>query len=86
MSALTEASRLYRIGRPSHSVWENPVWSKNSICLNPIMVAAERTIPGKAFQNDVTQRYTVHLTRNVFPQPFGAVEDITHGFMHVRVF
>jgi hypothetical protein len=37
------------------------VWSKNSICLNPIMVAAERTILGKAFQNDVTQRYTVHI-------------------------
>jgi hypothetical protein len=34
---------------------------KNSICLNPIMVAAERTIPRKAFQKDVTQRYTFHI-------------------------
>jgi aryl-alcohol dehydrogenase-like predicted oxidoreductase len=42
-------------------IFPHLVWSKNSICLNPIVVAAEPTIPGKAFQEDVTQRYTVHI-------------------------
>ena len=62
------------------------VWSTNSICLNPIMLRAERTIQEKHSETDVTQRYTApRLTRNVFPQPFGAGGHHP-WFQHVRVF
>src|SRR5215471_13872224 len=63
-----------------------PVWSKNSICLNPIMVAGRTGYPGKAFQNGSnTTLYGPQLTCNVSSQPFGAWGH--HPWIqHVRVF
>jgi hypothetical protein len=43
------------------------VWSKNSICLNPIMLRAERTIQGRAFRDrSNTTLHGPQLTCNVF--------------------
>ena len=47
---------------------------------------AERIIQRKAFQNGSnTTLHVPYLTRNVFPEPFGA-EDITHGFSTFEYF
>ena len=51
----------------SQKIGVSVVWSKNSICLNPIMVAGRTGYPGKAFQNGSnTTLHGPQLTCNVF--------------------
>jgi hypothetical protein len=64
-----------------------PIWSKNSNCLNPSMVACERAFPKEEIRNGRnTTLQGPELARNVFPRPFGAGRAITRGFSTFEYF
>jgi integrase/recombinase XerD len=50
------------------------------------MVAAERAVPGKTSETNVTLRYTVQNSCVAFPRPFGAGRATAHSFSTFEYF